>query len=162
MKIVTIGVYGFDEAEFFDALRAAGVDTFCDLRLRRGVRGAVYAFANSRRLQARLAELVIRYLHLAKLAPSRDLRKRQAAADALARTTKRHRSALSEDFVAGYQRECLTDFDSRAFVEQLGPEARVAALFCVEREPAACHRSLVAERLRLDLGLEVVHLRPKA
>jgi hypothetical protein len=37
----------------------------------------------------------------------------------------------------------------------------VAALFCVEREPDACHRSLLAERLAADLGVEVVHLLPE-
>jgi hypothetical protein len=36
----------------------------------------------------------------------------------------------------------------------------VVALFCVEREPAACHRSLVAARLSRDLGLDVEHLGP--
>ena len=56
MKFVTIGVYGSDEATFFEALQRAGVDTFCDIRWRRGVRGAKYAFANSARLQKRLAE----------------------------------------------------------------------------------------------------------
>lgn len=30
----------------------------------------------------------------------------------------------------------------------------------VERDPEACHRSLIAERLRRDLGFEVEHLRP--
>jgi len=34
------------------------------------------------------------------------------------------------------------------------------ALFCVEREPAACHRSLLAERLGKDLGIEVEHIIP--
>ena len=47
IKIVTIGVYGFDESGFFDALCQAEVDTFCDIRSRRGLRGATYAFANS-------------------------------------------------------------------------------------------------------------------
>ena len=42
-RIVTVGVYGFNEATFFAALRATGVDTFCDIRLRRGVRGREYA-----------------------------------------------------------------------------------------------------------------------
>jgi hypothetical protein len=31
----------------------------------------------------------------------------------------------------------------------------------VERDPAACHRSLLAERLAADLGAEIVHLRPE-
>jgi hypothetical protein len=80
-KIVTIGVYGFDEDSFFEALCKAKVDTFCDIRSRRGVRGSTYAFANSLRLQTRLAELGIRYLYRKDLAPTQAVRDRQAAAD---------------------------------------------------------------------------------
>ena len=159
-KFVTIGVFGFDEAGFFAALRDAGVDTFCDIRARRGVRGREYAFVNSRRLQARLAELNIRYLHCKALAPSQGLRAQQAVADQAERTAKRKRTELSEGFIAGYRDECLQQFDGRKFIEQLGDPARVVALFCVERVPAACHRSLVGERLQRDLGLELVHLMP--
>ena len=36
-KIVTIGAYGYDADRFFAALQGAGVDTFCDVRRRRGV-----------------------------------------------------------------------------------------------------------------------------
>jgi uncharacterized protein (DUF488 family) len=159
-KLITIGVFGFDEAGFFTALQKAGVDTFCDIRARRGVRGREFAFVNSRRLQARLSELNIRYFHFEELAPSQSVRQRQAAADKLQRTAKRQRAELSDAFIAGYREECLEQFDSRRFIEQLGPEARVVALFCVERTPAACHRSLVAGRLQHDLRLEVVHLTP--
>jgi uncharacterized protein (DUF488 family) len=162
MKLVTIGVYGFSEAAFFDALQQAGVDTFCDIRWRRGVRGAEYAFANRARLEQRLTELGIRYLHFRDLAPTPALRQRQYQADKAEGTTKRKRSALGAVFIAGYREERLSAFDSRQFVEQLGPEARTVALFCVEREPAACHRSLLVERLQQDLGAtcEVIHLRP--
>jgi uncharacterized protein (DUF488 family) len=160
MTIVTIGVYGFDESGFFKALQEAGVDTFCDVRRRRGVRGAAYRFANSRRLQGRLAELGIRYLHFRELAPTQALRTKQAAADKAGRTGKRQRTELSSEFVAGYQEECLSRFQSSAFLDGLGPETRVVALFCVEREAAACHRWLLAERLRQDANVEVVHLKP--
>jgi uncharacterized protein (DUF488 family) len=159
-EFLTIGVYGYDEDSFFRALEDAGVDTFCDLRRRRGVRGSEYAFANSQRLQARLAALGIRYLHVEALAPSTDLRQAQYAADREARTGKRDRTALSPEFVAGYRQECLEGFDSASFLNELGADARRVALFCVEREPAACHRSLVAERLAADLGASVRHLSP--
>src|SRR5712692_9291603 len=86
MKFVTIGVYGFSEAGFFDALQNAGVETFCDIRWRRGVRGAEYAFANSARLQKKLGELGIRYLHCRELAPTPALRRRQAQVDKAQRT----------------------------------------------------------------------------
>ena len=45
IEIVTIGVYGVDEAGFFAALQAASVDIFCDLRARRGLRGVDYVYA---------------------------------------------------------------------------------------------------------------------
>lgn len=162
MKLVTIGVYGFSEAAFFHALQQAGVDMFCDIRWRRGVRGADYAFVNRARLQKRLAELGMGYRHFRELAPTPALRQRQTEADKAQGTTKRKRSALGEVFSAGYREERLSAFDSRKFVEQLGTQARTVALFCVEREPAACHRSLLAERLQQDLGgeVEVVHLTP--
>ena len=160
MQFVTLGVYGFSEAAFFDALQQAGVDTFCDIRWRRGVRGREYAFANSGRLQKRLVELGLRYLHFRELAPTPALRQRQWAADKVEGTTKRKRAALGEVFITAYREERLAGFDSRKFIEQLGPSARAVALFCVEREPAACHRSLLAARLREDLGVEVVHLTP--
>jgi uncharacterized protein (DUF488 family) len=161
MRIVTIGVYGFSEEAFFEKVGAAGVDTFCDIRWRRGVRGREYAFANSGRLQSRLAELGIRYLHFRALAPAPELRKRQIAADKAAGIKKRKRATLGEAFIAGYH-EAMSAFDSRKFIESLGGETKIAALFCVERNPAACHRSLLVERLQQDLGakIEVAHLTP--
>ena len=52
--IYTIGVYGSSEKEFFQKLADHGIDSFCDIRLRRAVRGSQYAFANSQRLQGKL------------------------------------------------------------------------------------------------------------
>jgi uncharacterized protein (DUF488 family) len=161
MKLVTIGVYGSDEAAFFGALQRARVDTFCDIRWRRGMRGREYAFANSARLQQRLGELGIRYLHFRDVAPSPELRKAQAKADKEHRIARRKRTVLGEAFVRGYCHTVLENLNSREFVKQFGPEAKVVALFCVEREPAACHRSLLAERLEKDLGLNVDHIIPE-
>lgn len=42
-RLLTIGVYGKSETEFFDQLSRAGVDLFRDIRQRRGVRGSQYA-----------------------------------------------------------------------------------------------------------------------
>lgn len=159
-KIVTIGVHGFDEATFFNALLDAGVNVFCDIRARRGMRGAKYAFANSVRLQDQLRELDIRYIHAKDLAPTQAVRERQKAADKALSVAKRARTALSPEFIAAYQETCLAQFDAAAFIASLGPEARVIALFCAEREPEACHRSLVAQRLHEQLVLEVEHITP--
>ena len=160
IEFVTIGVYGFDAESFYAALQAAGVDTLCDIRRRRAVRGSAYAFANSARLQSGLAEQGIRYIHRVDLAPDNALRARQAKIDAADHVSPRQRTLLSADFVAGYQDECLARFDSALFVASLGADAQVVALLCVEREPAACHRSLLAGRLQQDLGVKVRHLLP--
>ncbi len=160
VELFTIGVYGFTPSEFYERLTWAKIDIFCDIRRRRGVRGAEYAFANSARLQAELDKLGIRYLHFLDLAPSTELRKRQASADKKTRTARRKRTELSDEFIAGYVEERLSAFDSKAFIEQLGPAAKRAVLFCVERDPAACHRSIVAERIMQDIGVKVTHLLP--
>ena len=54
MEFFTIGVYNSTEKEFFEKLTQNNIDTFCDIRQRRGVRGSKYSFVNSNRLQQRL------------------------------------------------------------------------------------------------------------
>ena len=159
-KIITIGVYGFNESQFFDALLKAKVDTFCDIRYRRGMRGAKYSFANSLYLQDRLSKIGIRYLHLKTLAPTKTIRDRQTLADKQTGTLKRVRNTLSASFIEAYQTECLSNFNSRDFVSSLEENTEVLALFCVERTPDACHRSLVAEKLAYEIGLQVLHINP--
>jgi uncharacterized protein (DUF488 family) len=160
VEFVTIGVVGYDAEHFFGALVDARVDLLCDIRRRRSVRGAEYAFANSLRLQARLAEWGIRYLHRIDLAPSDELRRRQAQVDQQAHVARRQRTLLSPGFVEGYTQSVLATFDPSAFLADLGLEVRVVALLCVEREPLACHRSLLAEYLHATLGAPVRHLTP--
>ncbi|MBL7163796.1 MAG: DUF488 domain-containing protein [Anaerolineales bacterium] len=162
LKIVTIGVYGFTAETFFETLQTAGVQFFCDVRWRRGVRGAAYAFANHKRLQARLESLGIAYHHRRDLAPTPEIRQRQSDADRRGRVAKRKRASLSAEFVSAYQAEILSDFDPHEFIAALPEGARVVALFCVEREPAACHRSLLAEKLHRVEGIEVEHLQPRS
>lgn len=158
-RIITIGVYGYTEEEFFTALQSARVDLLCDIRRRRGVRGAQYAFANSRRLQDRLAGLGIAYIHSKELAPSQATRLAQYRADSEKRIGKRDRTALDPEFIAGYRRERLSEFSASDFLDSLPVEANTIALFCVERAPEACHRSLVAEALAAESDMEVLHLR---
>ena len=160
IKIVTIGVYGFDESGFFDALCQAEVDTFCDIRSRRGLRGSTYAFANSVRLQARLSELGIRYLYRKDLGPTKTVRDKQAAADKTSKTAKRKRTVLGEAFIEAYHTECLAAFEPQTLLDELESDAKVVALFCVETAPAACHRSLVADKLAKTLDLEVEDILP--
>jgi len=159
-KIVTIGAYGFTAEDFFEALQTAGVDVFYDVRWRRGVRGAEYAFVNSQRLQASLESLGIAYIHRRDLAPPPEIREKQKETDKAGKIAKRKRSYLSHDFVSAYREIILDDFDVAKFLSQLPEGARTVALFCVEREPSACHRSLLAERLLWADGVEVEHLLP--
>ncbi len=157
-EIATIGAYGWSAETFFEALVREQVGLFCDVRARRGVRGAEYAFANSARLQQRLAELGIEYRHRPDLAPSDAARKAQYAVDASAGVGKRNRSQLSPGFIVAYRAECLSGFDAQAFLDEVGGHGRIC-LFCVERDPEACHRSLLAERLASE-GVTVTHLVP--
>src|SRR4028118_422826 len=68
--MVTISVYGFDGESFLQRLRHADVRLLLDVRQRRGVRGPEYAWANSLRLQAALAQAGIAYEHHPELAPT--------------------------------------------------------------------------------------------
>ena len=159
-RILTIGAYGFDASSFAGALRAAGVDLFIDIRARRGMRGAAYSFANAARLQAALAEAGIRYAHARELAPSAAVRGAQYAADAAAKIAKLERLRLSAPFIQAYSAEVLAGLDPREFLRARCNGARRPVLFCVEREPEACHRSLVARRLGAVLRVPVEDLRP--
>ena len=158
--LVTIGVYGFDEETFFGALQAARVDVFCDIRQRRGVRGSRYAFVNKVRLKDRLKELDINYVHCHNLAPTPEIRQLQSLADKELRTTKRGRPRLAPPFIDAFEREVLEKFDSKGLLRRLPETARVIALHCVEEHAAACHRSLVADRLARDWGLKPMHITP--
>jgi len=56
-------------------------------------------------------------------------------------------------------REILDEADLEPLVDEL-PVDGIAALLCVERDPEACHRSLVAARLAEEHGFRVIHIRP--
>ena len=157
-KVATIGVYGFDLGGYLDALRGAGVDVVVDVRQRRGVRGPEYAWANARRLQVALEEAGIGYAHMKELAPTTELRQLQYREDDRRGEGKRSRSILAPEYARRYRAEILAD----ANLEPLLRLARsgLPALMCVERDPEACHRSLIAERLRERHGVEQVDLRP--
>jgi uncharacterized protein (DUF488 family) len=158
MKVFTIGAYGWDEEDFALAIRAAAPDVFVDVRRRRGLRGRPYAWANSTRLQRMLAESGIPYVHRRDVAPS-DATRHIVARDAHSEGIGyRDRTSLSQEYLDAYGHEVLAGFDAAGFVASLGEGAGSIMLFCVERVPAACHRSLLAERLARDLGAEVEHI----
>src|SRR5437764_3540065 len=155
--IATIGVYGFTAESFLEALRTADVTVVLDVRQRRGVRGSEYAWANARRLERALAEAGIGYRHHRELAPTTEMRQLQYREDARRGVGQRPRAALAPEFAARYEREVLDRADLERVVRDL-PRRGLAALMCVERDPEACHRSLIAQRLARGHGLQVRHL----
>jgi uncharacterized protein (DUF488 family) len=156
-RVVTIGVYGRSREDFLDALARGGVGLVMDLRQRRGVRGPEYAWANSRRLQGALANAGIDYQHHRELAPTTELRQLQYREDDRQGVGKRSRVELAAAYRDGYTREVLERVDLGEVVARMPMDA-ATALLCVERDAAACHRSLVAARLEQELGIEVKHL----
>ncbi|MXZ00562.1 DUF488 domain-containing protein, partial [Candidatus Poribacteria bacterium] len=64
------------------------------------------------------------------------------------------------EFIETYHTECLAGFEPKSLLDELEPDARVVALFCVETAPEACHRSLVADKLANTLNLEVEDILP--
>jgi uncharacterized protein (DUF488 family) len=159
MKFYTLGVYGTTEAEFFRKLLGNRIGVFCDIRARRAVRGADYAFANAARLETKLEKLKIAYIPVKELATPPNIQKLQRQIDAKAGVSQRQREQLSPVFAAAYTKTVLESFDFDQLIQQLKAlQARRVALFCVEKSPAACHRSLVAERLHALYGYSIVHL----
>jgi uncharacterized protein (DUF488 family) len=157
-RLVTIGVYGWGADSFLAALADAGVVQLIDVRQRRGVRGSEYAWANSKRLQAALAGAGIAYEHRPDLAPTTEMRQLQYAEDDRMGVGKRNRERLAPAYVERYTAEVLDGVDLAALAAGL-PRDGTAAMLCVERDPEACHRSLIADRLAAE-GVEVGHLRP--
>ncbi len=157
--IVTIGVYDWDVDSFVGALHAARVLTVWDVRQRRGVRGPQYAWANAGRLVPRLEREGFRYEHHRELAPTTELRRLQYAEDERQGVGKRSRRRLAPGYVRGYLEEVLAPVDLDALAARLSG-AGPTALLCVEQEPAACHRSLLAARLADAARCAVLDLVP--
>jgi uncharacterized protein (DUF488 family) len=158
-RLVTVGVYGFTAERFLAALKRADVGVLFDVRQRRGVRGSEYAWANSQRLQQALADCGIGYLHLKELAPTSEIRAAQYAADEALGERKRTRTELSDGFRCAYVEQILEPVDLDKLLTGFDAST-TAALLCVERDPRACHRSLIADRLAADYGVPVEHLMP--
>ena len=72
---------------------------------------------------------------------------------------KRSRSMLAAEYRDRYEREILDHADLAGI---FGPLERTrAVLMCVESDPAACHRSLIAAGLQ-RMGWRVDHILPEA
>jgi len=106
-----------------------------------------------------LAEAGIEYRHRREMAPTTELRHLQYREDDRLGVGKRSRVELAAEYRQRYLREILGRVTLRPIVEAM-PFDGTAALMCVEADPEACHRSLVAERLQAEFGLPVWHLLP--
>ncbi|MCK9481715.1 MAG: DUF488 domain-containing protein [Bacteroidia bacterium] len=159
MEFFTIGVYNSTEKEFFEKLTQNNIDTFCDIRQRRGVRGSKYSFVNSNRLLQRLNDLEIKYGYVPDLAPTTEIRELQKEIDEEKGELKRERQELGKVFVIEYKNRILKNFDFEKFFESLDQiGASRIALFCVEEHPEACHRSIVADKLMNNFNYKITHL----
>ncbi|MDP4021803.1 DUF488 domain-containing protein [Methylobacterium sp. NEAU 140] len=141
--LFTIGYEGLDAERLTAALRSAGVGLLADVR----------AVANSRKrgfskgaLKAGVEEAGLGYAHLRALGTPKAGREAARAHDA----------ALMERI---FCEEVLDTAAGGAALDELEAlaRARPTCLLCFERDPARCHRRVVAERLR-DRGFAVVDL----
>jgi uncharacterized protein (DUF488 family) len=145
MELYTIGFTKKSAADFFEALRRAGVKRLLDVRLNNTSQLA--GFTKSEHLPYFLRELCgADYVHEPLLAPSPDLfafrRKQKGAWKEYA---DRFRRLLAEREVEHRLSHVLI--------------AEPAVLLCTEPTAAECHRRLVAEYLQQHWGgLQVVHL----
>lgn len=160
MKLFTIGVYGWTPEAFISALQQRGVQVVVDTRQRRGVRGRAYRFANANVLKQLLASHGIRYVYIKALSPPPAIRQIQKSYDAAMRTLKRERSQLAPDYIEAYHKQVLDAYDWSDIRALLANSVQRIALMCVETQPEACHRSLIANRAAEQFGLEVEHITP--
>jgi uncharacterized protein (DUF488 family) len=142
-KVFTIGYEGADASRFLATLRDAGVATLADVR----------AVALSRKrgfsktaLRDALAEQDIGYRHFIQLGTPKEGRQAARAGDAdLMRRIYCDEVLETEAAKAGFQ-----DLETLARSEPI-------CLLCFERDPAHCHRRILAQRLA-DRGFEVADL----
>lgn len=150
MNFYTLGVYGTNEEVYFSKLSDAKIDLFCDIRQRRGVRGKEYSFVNSKKLQNKLSELNIQYIHIKDLAPTKEIRNKQKQDDIDLNILKRDRNTLGNKFILEYNQNIINKFDFNDLIKYFKENNfSNIVFFCVEEKTKACHRSLVANQLEI-------------
>lgn len=145
-EVSTIGYEAATPATLIAALRWSSVDLLVDVRAVAASRRPGFA---KRSLEAGVGSAGIGYLHLRGLGTPADGRTAARAGrhDAMRRIYQQHLATTAAvadlarlaDLVAGGRRVCL---------------------LCLERQPHHCHRSIIAERLRDELGATIRHLDP--
>lgn len=150
-----MGVHGTTEESFFDTLTQNKVDTFIDVRQRRGLRGRKYRYANSRYLMSKLDDMGISYIHNKSLAPTTAIRQAQYRIDDQMGVGKRNRTALSKQFAQAYRDQILYPRGKaalRAMWNQIlynshHDKENHFVFFCVEEKHEACHRSILIDEM---------------
>lgn len=139
LRIHTIGYQGADPARFVATLRSAGVRTLVDVRAVPWSRRPEFTRQS---LADAMAAAGLGYRHMGVLGnPEQG---RQAA-----RSGRSYREIYEAHLDTPAAREALAE---------LAAQAEGACLMCMERDPAQCHRSLLAERLERDYAIAVEHL----
>lgn len=143
----TIGYEGTTIAAVLDALRAARVSLLIDVRAVAASRKPGFS---KRQLAAELDANGISYVHLQALGTPKPGR------DAV-------RAGHPERMVKIYNAHMEGDRPQAELAQaiSLTPQTPVC-LFCFERDPAHCHRRLVAEMIQAETGQSVVDLSPAA
>jgi len=159
-QLFTIGVYGFTEQTFFEALQYHQIDTLVDVRQRRGVRGKDHAFANHKRLEKQLLQQGMAYVHLPELAPDTDMREIAHIHDKSLGTSKRARKVLPEAFCMAYSTNLKEKQTVEEVLAKLPPGHQKLVFLCVETHPEACHRHLITDWMATEAGLSVTHILP--
>ena len=159
MNFYTIGVYGTTQDDYFTKLTNAKIDLFCDIRQRRGVRGKEYSFVNSTKLQKKLSELNIQYIHIKELAPTKEIRYKQKQDDIKSNVLKRDRDTLGDKFIFEYNQNIINNFDFNGLIKYFKEKnCSNIVFFCVEEKAKACHRSLVANQIEILYGTKIKDL----
>jgi len=141
--LATIGYERATQTEVIGRLQAAGVEVVVDVRAVAASRRAGFSKTV---LAASLAEAGIGYVHLRELGtpkPGRDAARH-------GRTAEMH--AIFEAHLA----EPAAQLELAQAIGIAGD--RKAALLCYEADPAQCHRTIVAQRIREATGCAVEDL----
>lgn len=128
----TIGFEGRSLATFLEALKRFRIKTVVDIRA--DPTSTVKPEFDKSKLSHALRDIGVRYVHQAELGMPAE--KREAAAEGRGRA----------DVWKWYNREVIPVFDRLLRSKLSLPKGEVAFL-CEERDPTACHRHCIAERL---------------
>lgn len=140
--IYTIGYEGIDIEQFIATLKAVRVDRVADVRAIALSRKKGFS---KRSLSARLSAEGIEYLHFAELGDPKP--GREAA-----------RAGLYDQFRVIYESHISTE-SAQSSLRNLASLAgeKPTCLLCFERDPATCHRSIIAEGM-LESGFQILDL----